>query len=122
MPNRRVVAPSAPEQACLKGLPSSAGWSTCAVMGRSMFCAPAEGGASVTDSLSALRDVQWEEAIVGPATQSEDPDNARMRRKPELSEHEDVMSEPRKPTPSRLGPHASRCNIDSDDRRQRPTR
>jgi type IV secretion system protein VirD4 len=39
----------------------------------------------------------WAEAIVLPQLQTEDPDNAGIRREPELPEHEEVVSEPRKP-------------------------
>ncbi|MDP2375274.1 type IV secretory system conjugative DNA transfer family protein, partial [Reyranella sp.] len=40
---------------------------------------------------------QWAEAIVAPATQTKDPNNAGVRREPELPEHEEIVSEPRKP-------------------------
>ena len=32
-----------------------------------------------------------------PAEQTEDPDNAGVRREPELPEHEEIVPEPRKP-------------------------
>jgi type IV secretion system protein VirD4 len=40
---------------------------------------------------------QWAEAIVAPAAETEDPDNAGVRREPDLPEHEEIVSEPRKP-------------------------
>jgi type IV secretion system protein VirD4 len=39
----------------------------------------------------------WAEAIVTPAKQTKDPNNAGIRREPELPEHEEIVSEPRKP-------------------------
>jgi type IV secretion system protein VirD4 len=41
-------------------------------------------------------DDQWTQAIVPPTTQAEDPDNAGIRREPELPEHEEILTEPRK--------------------------
>lgn len=40
---------------------------------------------------------QWADAIVTPAKQTKDPDNAGVRREPELPEHEEIVSEPRRP-------------------------
>jgi type IV secretion system protein VirD4 len=49
------------------------------------------------DLLPRHSDDQWAEAIVAPAKQIEDPDNAGVRREPELPDHEEIVSEPRKP-------------------------
>src|SRR5216683_650952 len=49
------------------------------------------------DPLSRRGDDQWAEAIVAPAKKIEDPDNAGVRREPELPDHEEIVSEPRKP-------------------------
>jgi type IV secretion system protein VirD4 len=49
------------------------------------------------DPLSRRGDDQWAAAIVAPAKKIEDPDNAGVRREPELPEHEEIVSEPRKP-------------------------
>jgi type IV secretion system protein VirD4 len=49
------------------------------------------------DLLPRHSDDQWAEAIVAPANQIEDPDNAGVRREPELPDHEETVSEPRKP-------------------------
>ena len=50
------------------------------------------------DPLSRRGDDQWAEAIVAPAKKIEDLDNAGVRREPELPDHEEIVSEPRKPT------------------------
>ena len=52
---------------------------------------PAGPGATLADT--------WTGAIVAPSpsTDTEDPDNAGIRREPELPEHEEVVPEPRKP-------------------------
>jgi type IV secretion system protein VirD4 len=52
---------------------------------------------SVADALSRHGDDQWSEAIASPTEQTEDPDNAGIRREPELPEHEEIVAEPRKP-------------------------
>jgi type IV secretion system protein VirD4 len=57
----------------------------------------ASDAGSMADPLPRHGDDQWAEAIVVPATQTEDPDNAGVRREPELPEHEQVVAEPRKP-------------------------
>jgi type IV secretion system protein VirD4 len=49
------------------------------------------------DPLPRHGDGQWAEAIVAPAKKIEDPDNAGLRREPELPDHEGIVSEPRKP-------------------------
>jgi type IV secretion system protein VirD4 len=51
----------------------------------------------VPDPLPGQGADQWAAAIVAPAKQTEDPDNAGVRREPELPEHEEIVSEPRKP-------------------------
>src|SRR5258708_615866 len=56
------------------------------------------GTCSEADPLSRGGDDQWAEAIVAPAKKIEDPDNAGVRREPELPDHEEIVSEPRKPT------------------------
>jgi type IV secretion system protein VirD4 len=53
--------------------------------------------ASVADPLPGHGDDKWAKAIVAPAMQTEDPDNAGVRREPELPEHEEIVAEPRKP-------------------------
>jgi type IV secretion system protein VirD4 len=41
----------------------------------------------------------WQGAVVAPpSTDTEDPANAGIRREPELPEHEDIVTAPRKPT------------------------
>ena len=52
---------------------------------------------SAADPAPRHGDDQWLEAIVTPAKQTKDPDNAGVRREPELPEHEEIVSEPRKP-------------------------
>jgi len=52
---------------------------------------------SAADPAPPHGDDQWTEAIVTPAKQNKDPDNAGVRREPELPEHEEIVSEPRKP-------------------------
>src|SRR5262249_25202410 len=58
---------------------------------------PASSLDRAADQLNATPDDPWAEAIVRSAQQTEDPDNAGIRREPELPEHEEVVSEPRKP-------------------------
>jgi type IV secretion system protein VirD4 len=53
--------------------------------------------ASGADPLPDRGDNQWAEAIVAPAAQAEDPDNAGVRREPELLSHEEIVPEPRMP-------------------------
>jgi type IV secretion system protein VirD4 len=57
----------------------------------------ASDAGSVPDPLPGQGADQWAAAIVAPAKQTEDPDNAGVRREPELPEHEEIVSEPRKP-------------------------
>jgi type IV secretion system protein VirD4 len=57
----------------------------------------ASDAGSVQDPLPRHGDDQWAAAIVAPAKQTEDPDNAGVRREPELPEYEEIVSEPRKP-------------------------
>jgi len=52
---------------------------------------------SAADPAPRHGDDQWAEAIVIPAKQTKDPDNAGVRREPELPKHEEIVSEPRKP-------------------------
>jgi type IV secretion system protein VirD4 len=49
------------------------------------------------DPLAPSGDDQWVEAIVPRLAQTEDPDNAGVRREPELPEHEEIVPELRKP-------------------------
>jgi type IV secretion system protein VirD4 len=61
---------------------------------------PPPAPASVIDrdtELVCRDDDPWAETIVRSAQQSEDPDNGGIRREPELPEHEEIVSEPRKP-------------------------
>lgn len=53
--------------------------------------------ANAADSQPGIDDDQWAQAVVPPTTQGEDPDNAGIRREPELPEHEEIVAEPRKP-------------------------
>jgi type IV secretion system protein VirD4 len=57
----------------------------------------ASDAGSVPDPLPGQGADQWAAAIVAPAKQTEDPNNAGVRREPELPEHEEIVSEPRKP-------------------------
>jgi type IV secretion system protein VirD4 len=57
----------------------------------------ASDAGSVPDPLPSHGDDQWAATIVAPAKQTEDPNNAGVRREPELPEHEEIVSEPRKP-------------------------
>jgi type IV secretion system protein VirD4 len=57
----------------------------------------ASDAGSVQDPLPRHGDDQWAATIVASAKQTEDPDNAGVRREPELPEHEEIVSEPRKP-------------------------
>jgi type IV secretion system protein VirD4 len=50
-----------------------------------------------TDAAQCQDDDPWAAAIVASAQAAEDPDNAGIRREPELPEHEEIVSEPRKP-------------------------
>ena len=50
-----------------------------------------------TDAAQSQDDNPWAAAIVASAQAAEDPDNAGIRREPELPEHEEIVSEPRKP-------------------------
>ena len=43
------------------------------------------------------RDEPWADAIVSLPAQAEDPDNAGIRREPELPQHEEVVPDPPKP-------------------------
>ncbi|MDP2375278.1 type IV secretory system conjugative DNA transfer family protein, partial [Reyranella sp.] len=52
---------------------------------------------SAADPAPRHGDDQWAEAIGAPAKQTKDPDNAGVRREPELPQHEEIVSEPRKP-------------------------
>jgi type IV secretion system protein VirD4 len=52
---------------------------------------------SVPDLLPRHGDDEWPAAVVAPAMQTEDTDNGGVRREPELPEHEEIVSEPRKP-------------------------
>jgi type IV secretion system protein VirD4 len=52
---------------------------------------------SAADPAPRHGDDQWAEPIATPAKQTKDPDNAGVRREPELPEHEEIVSEPRKP-------------------------
>jgi type IV secretion system protein VirD4 len=59
---------------------------------------PTPASATSRDAeLGNRRDNPWAETIVRPAQQTEDPDNAGIRREPALPEHEEIVSEPRKP-------------------------
>ncbi|MBV8188173.1 MAG: conjugal transfer protein TraG, partial [Alphaproteobacteria bacterium] len=59
---------------------------------------PTPASAIDRDAEQGIRsDNPWAEAIVRPTQQTEDPDNAGIRREPELPEHEEIVSEPRKP-------------------------
>ncbi len=62
---------------------------------------PAATKLDATDATGAPRhkdDDPWAEAIVLPAESAEDPDNAGIRREPELPEQEEVVLEPPKPS------------------------
>ena len=57
----------------------------------------ASDAGSMPDPPPHHSDDQWAAAIVVTAEQTEDLDNAGVRREPELPEHEEIVSEPRKP-------------------------
>jgi type IV secretion system protein VirD4 len=62
---------------------------------------PLSSGASLVaeeaDRAPHQDDNPWTAAIVAAAAPAEDPDNAGIRREPELPEHEEIVLEPRKP-------------------------
>jgi type IV secretion system protein VirD4 len=54
--------------------------------------------ASSADSQPGPGGNEWAQAIVPLTTQVEDPDNAGIRREPELPEHQEIVAEPRSPS------------------------
>jgi type IV secretion system protein VirD4 len=61
--------------------------------------APQKGPAAQPPGPAPARQNTWDGAIAAPrgAGDTEDPDNAGIRREPELPEHEEIVAEPRKP-------------------------
>jgi type IV secretion system protein VirD4 len=62
---------------------------------------PASAGPEIADTAGAAGskgDNPWAEVIVPPAQLTDDPDNAGIRREPELPEQEEVVLEPPKPS------------------------
>jgi type IV secretion system protein VirD4 len=61
------------------------------------FAAGARVAGNADKPIPAAKD-DWQGAVVArPATDTEDPANAGIRREPELPEHEDIITAPRKP-------------------------
>jgi type IV secretion system protein VirD4 len=61
------------------------------------FAVGARVAGNADKPIPAAKD-DWQGAVVAPpATDTEDPANAGIRREPELPEHEDVISAPKKP-------------------------